>query len=138
MWCSALVALAVVVWSWVVNCVHCALSQCIVNFHCALCTFTVHCELSQCIVLFHNAVHSSTQPQPAQPMQNTICGSAHTYSPVDGLNDARNILRQKFDNKYEISCILLVSLSSPYVHDARSQQPKISLTAMSFCARLLR
>ena len=24
----------------------------------------------------------------------------------------------------QISCILLVSLSSPYVHDARSQEPK--------------
>jgi len=29
-----------------------------------------------------------------------------------------------FDNKQQISCILLVSLSSPYVHDARSQEPK--------------
>jgi len=27
--------------------------------------------------------------------------------------------------KFPISCILLVSLSSPYVHDARSQEPKI-------------
>ena len=29
------------------------------------------------------------------------------------------------DNKHQISCILLVSLSSPYVHDARPQEPKI-------------
>jgi len=29
-----------------------------------------------------------------------------------------------FDNKHQINCILLVSLSSPYVHDARSQGPK--------------
>ena len=29
----------------------------------------------------------------------------------------------KLDNKHQISCILLVSLSSPYVHDARSQEP---------------
>ena len=49
----------------------------------------------------------------------TVC------SPDDGHNDARNILRYKFDNKHLISCILLVSLSSPYVHDARSQEPKI-------------
>ena len=27
---------------------------------------------------------------------------------------------------HRISCILLVSLSSPYVHDARSQEPKTS------------
>ena len=46
-------------------------------------------------------------------------------SPDDGHNDARNMLRQKFDNKHLISCILLVALSSLYVHDARSQQPKI-------------
>ena len=32
----------------------------------------------------------------------------------------------KFDNKYQISCIWLVSLSSPYVHDARSQEPEIT------------
>ena len=36
---------------------------------------------------------SSTQPQPSQPVQNTICGSAHSCSPDDGRNDARNMLR---------------------------------------------
>ena len=56
---------------------------------------------------------SSTQPQPAQPVQNTICGSTQSCSPDNGHNDARNMLRQKFDNKHQISCILLVSLSSP-------------------------
>ena len=30
-------------------------------------------------------------------------------------------------DKHQISCILLVSLSSHYVHDARSQEPKTSL-----------
>jgi len=30
----------------------------------------------------------------------------------------------KLDNKHHISCILLVSLSSSYVHDARSQELK--------------
>jgi len=45
-------------------------------------------------------------------VQNTICGSAHYCSPDDGHNDARNMLRQS-DNKHQISCILLVSLSSP-------------------------
>ena len=36
---------------------------------------------------------SSTQPQPSQPVQNTICGSAHSFSPNDGHNYARNMLR---------------------------------------------
>ena len=45
-------------------------------------------------------------------------------SPDDGPNDARNMLRQTFDNKHQISFILLVSLSSPCVHDARSQEPE--------------
>jgi len=63
-------------------------------------------------------------------VQNTICGSAHACSPDDGHNDARNTLRQKFDNKHQISCILLVSLSSPYVHDARSQEPKKKVKIM--------
>jgi len=44
-------------------------------------------------------------------VQNTICGSAHSCSPDDGHNDAWNMLRQKFNNKHQISCILLVSLS---------------------------
>ena len=43
----------------------------------------------------------------------------------DEHNDARNMLRQKFDNKYRINCILLVSLSSHYVYDARSKETKI-------------
>jgi hypothetical protein len=40
----------------------------------------------------HSLRPSSTQPQPSQPVQNTICGSAHSYSPDDGHNDARNML----------------------------------------------
>ena len=36
-----------------------------------------------------------------------------------GHNEARNMLRYKFDNKHRISRILLVYLSSPYFHDAR-------------------
>jgi len=38
---------------------------------------------------------------------------------------------KRFDNKHRISCILLVSLSSPYVHDARSQEPKIHSTCFA-------
>ena len=36
---------------------------------------------------------SSTEPQPPLPMQNTICGCAHSFSPDDGNNDARNMFR---------------------------------------------
>jgi len=36
---------------------------------------------------------SSTQPQPSQPVQNTIRGSAHSCSPDDRHNVARNMLR---------------------------------------------
>ena len=41
-----------------------------------------------CTVKVTFMVHSSTQPQPSQPVQNTICGSAHSRSPDDGHNDA--------------------------------------------------
>ena len=65
--CSALVVLAVVVWSWVVSCVHCLNS----NLH------TVH-------TAYDPAPHN----QPAQPMQNTICSNTRSCSPDDGHNDA--------------------------------------------------
>ena len=41
----------------------------------------------------HSLWHSSTQPQPAQPVQNTICRNTWSCSPADGHNDARNMLR---------------------------------------------
>jgi len=91
-WCSALVVLVMVVWSWVVRCVHC------VKVTVRTVTFT-----------------QFTQPQTAQPVQNTIRSNTRSCSPDDGHNDARNMLRCKFDNKHRISCILLVYLSSPYV-----------------------
>jgi len=55
--------------------------------------------------------HSSTRPQPTTtytPKQNTACIRTRSYSPDDGHNDARNMLREKFDDKHRISCILLV------------------------------
>ena len=36
---------------------------------------------------------SSTQPQPSLTVHNTVCGSAHSCSPDDGHDDARNMLR---------------------------------------------
>jgi len=93
MWFSALVVLVVVVWSCVVSCVH---------------LHTVH-------TAHDTAPHNHTKPQPTQTVQNTTCGSTRSCSPDDGHNDVRNMLRWKFDNKYRICCILLVSVSSPYV-----------------------
>ena len=89
-----------------------------------LCTGCAGCG---CVELGRKLCAQCTQlaTQPAQSVQNTICGNTRSCSPDDGHNDARNMLRQKFDNKHLISCILLASLSSPYVHDARSQEPKI-------------
>ena len=58
----------------------------------------------------------------------------NSCSPDDGHNDARNMLREKFDNKYQISCILLISLSSPYVHEARSQEPKVLVNFSNFAS----
>jgi len=62
-WCSALVVLAVVVWKWVASCVH---------------YVKVTVQLSRTVTF------SSTQPQPAQPVQTTICGSTRFWSPDDG------------------------------------------------------
>ena len=65
-------------------------------------------------------------------MQNTIRSYTQSCSTEDGLNIARNMLIYKFDNKHQISCIFLVSLSSSYVHDLRSQEPKIFVGLVKF------
>ena len=47
----------------------------------------VHCRIwcSALVVMVLAVLNfSSTQPHPSQPMQNTICGSAHSCSPDDG------------------------------------------------------
>ena len=51
------------------------------------------CTVKVTVHSAHNSLPRSTQPQPSQPVQNTICGSAHSCSPDDGHNDARNMLR---------------------------------------------
>ena len=58
----------------------------------AVCTVKVTVRLSN-LHSAHSLRPTSTQPQPSQPVQNTICGSAHSCSPDDGHNDARNMLR---------------------------------------------
>jgi len=89
-WCSALV-----VWSWDANCVLCV---------------KVDQRLSHSA---HRSCSSSTQPQSAQSVQNTICSSTRSCVPDEGHNDARNMMREKFDNKYQTTCNSLVSLTSP-------------------------
>jgi len=39
------------------------------------------------------APQDHSQPQPTQPVQNTTCSRTRSYSPDDGHNDARNMLR---------------------------------------------
>ena len=39
------------------------------------------------------APQDHSQPQPTQPVQNTICSSTRSCSPDDRHNDARNMLR---------------------------------------------
>ena len=78
----------------------------------------------------HSLRPSSTQPQPAQPVQNTICSNTRSCSPDNGHNDARNMLRYKFDNKHRSRCILLVYLHHTF-HDARSQEPKTGRAGFS-------
>jgi len=82
-WCSALVVMAVVVWSWDASCVHC-------EGYCS--TVSVHTLVRLMM----------------------------------GIMMPKTCWDKSFDNKHQISCTLLVSLSSPYVHDARSQKPTIT------------
>jgi len=53
---------------------------------CALC-------VGYCSNSAHSLRPSSTQPQPAQPVLNTIRDSTWSCSPDDGHNGARNMLR---------------------------------------------
>jgi len=62
-WCSALVVLVVVV-----------------------------CEAGSEAVCAHSLRPSFTQPQPAQPVQNTICCNTRSSSPDGGHNDSQNML----------------------------------------------
>ena len=78
-WRSALVVMAVAVWSWDASCVHCE----------GYCSTQLNSNLDSA----HSLHPSYTQPQPSLPVQNAICGSAHYCSPDDGHNDARNMLR---------------------------------------------
>ena len=41
----------------------------------------------------HYGSHILQFCSPLVTVQNTICGSAHSYSPDDGHNDAQNVLR---------------------------------------------
>ena len=56
---------------------------------------------------------SSTRPQPAQPVQNTICGNTQFYSPEDGHNDVRNMLRYTTEINFRLVASFWF-LSLPY------------------------
>ena len=104
---SALVVLAVVVWSWVVSCVH-----------------TVH-------TAYDPAPHNHGQHNQCR----TPCAVVHrSWSPDDGYNDARNMLRYKFDNKHRISCIMLV-LS---LHPTFMMHGHKNLKLLGICIALLK
>ena len=124
-WCSALVVLGVVVWSCVVSCVHC------VKITVRTVTFT---KCTQLTTQLHTTTDNHSQHNQCR---TPYFSSTWPLSPDDGHNDARNTLGLRFDNKHRISCILLVSLSSPYGHDARSQEPKIrAFISLPFFSRI--
>ena len=94
---------------------------------CVGCGWSRAVYFTQCTQLttqLHTTTANHSQPQPTTahaPRQNPACSRTLSYSPDDGHNDARNMLRYKFDNRHWISCILLVpslslslSLSSHY------------------------
>jgi len=71
-----------------------------VLLHMVFCTGCVElgrklCALCEgyCSHSAHSLRPSSTQPQPAQPVQNTICSNTRSCAPDDGRNDTRNMLR---------------------------------------------
>ena len=80
--CSALVVLAVF---------GCGLME-LRHEPCALCES--YCStFTQCTLLTAQ-LHKTTQPTTAYtPRQNTACSRTRSYSPDDGHNDARNMLR---------------------------------------------
>jgi len=66
-----------------------------VLLHMVFCTGCAGCgcvELSPKLCA-HSLGPNYTQPQPAQPVQNTICSNTRPCSPDDGHNDARNMLK---------------------------------------------
>ena len=103
-WCSVLVVMAVVVWSWDASCVHCE-SYC----------FTVNTVR---VPSPYNHSHHNQYRTPYAAVHNLVLLTMGIMMP-------ETCWDKSFDNIDQISCILLISLSSPYVHDARSQEPKI-------------
>jgi len=100
-WCSALVVMAVALWSRDARCMQCEV-YCSTNYQCKTPYAAVHTIVLLMLgtmmpsrtlnftsaYSFHT---SSTETQPPLPMQNTICGNAHYCSLDDGNNDARRI-----------------------------------------------
>jgi len=60
---------------------------------CALCEGYCSTHLHTVHTAHGAAPHNHSQPQPAQPVQNTICSNIRSCSPDDGHNDAQIMLR---------------------------------------------
>jgi len=70
-----------------------------------VCRLWLAVVLGSCVV---SSVHTAHDTAPHNHSQHNQCSSTRSYSTDDAHNDARNMLRWKFDNKHRISCILLV------------------------------
>jgi len=80
-------------------------------------------------IIRRTRLHTAHDAAPHNHSQHNQCRTP--YAVVHGLvllmmgiMMAETCWDRSFDNRHRISCILLVSLSSPYVHDARSQEHK--------------
>jgi len=96
--------------------------------YCIWCSAWV-CRLWLVVVLWscfvHDpAPHDHNQPQPTHPGRTPHATGHGLILLMMGIMMSETCWDRKFDNKHRVSCILFGSLSSPYVHDARSQEPK--------------
>jgi len=55
----------------------------------------LRCRMRALLAPYNAAPHNRYQPHPAEPAQHTTCSNTRSWSPEDGHNDDRNMLRQK-------------------------------------------
>jgi len=110
----------------------CLLSYFYLNmFRASLCPSSAEQECALPHMVFcTGCVHTARGPAPHNHshhnQRRTPYAAAHTLVLLMmGIMMPETCWDKRFDNKRQISCVLLVSLSSSYVHDARSQEPKI-------------
>jgi len=101
--------------------------------YCIRCTALFLLDVVECVVGCEHCSHPTTQrPTTAtnhiqQNQHSTPYAVTHgLWSPEDGHNDARNMLRQKLliINIWLLHLVGFFSLSSHFAHVARSQEPK--------------